>query len=258
MFATTNSVASCTAQRTLAASQVFAGLDEKLLAKLAAASHRERYPRGSALYEEGSPAEALILIVSGIVKVARGPSAGGNVLGLFGPRECIGAGAVVFGGHHTVTAHAASGVVEALRIPAAAVRDSMAQDAELASAMMRALFNYTAVLTEKLDILHAGSVPQRLARLFLVLSERFGDELEQGSLVIPIPLSRRELSAFVGARVESVIRAVSAWQKRGVLRTSPLGFEILVPQALRDIADGSGSDVLTLPSEDSPLRATHA
>lgn len=236
---------------------MFTGLDEKLLAKLAAASIRDRYPRGSVLFGEGSPADSLILIVSGIVKVARGPSAGGNVLGLFGPRECIGAGAVVFGGQHTVTAYAASAVVDALRIPAATVRDSMAQDAELASAMMRALFNYTAVLTEKLDILHAGSVPQRLARLFLVLSERFGDELEQGSLVIPVPLSRRELSAFVGARVESVIRAVSAWQKRGLLRTSPFGFEILAPQVLRDIADGSSSESLSLPGDDAPLR-THA
>jgi CRP-like cAMP-binding protein len=219
-------------------------MDGRLLTMLSAQSCRARVVRGSALFTEGSPADSLILIASGIVKAVRStPDLDVNVVGLFGPHDCIGAGAVVFGGVHTVTAYAASAAVEAWRVPAGAVREAMQREAEVASAMMHVLFNYTATLTAKLDLLHAGSVPQRLARLFLMLSDQFGDELEDGSLIIPVSLSRRELAAFVGARVESVIRSVSAWQKLGVLRTDCAGFEILAPNALIKIANGETCDV---------------
>jgi CRP-like cAMP-binding protein len=242
MSATAGSVITCSAERALGASRGFARVDGRLLTMLGAQSFRVRALRGSTLFAEGAPADSLLVIASGIVKAVRStPDLNVNVVGLFGPHDCIGAGAVVFGGVHTVTACAASAVVEVLRIPAAAVRETMAREAEVGSAMMHVLFNYTATLTAKLDLLHAGSVPQRLARLFLMLSDQFGDELEDGSLIIPVFLARSELAAFVGARVESVIRAISAWQKLGWVRTADSGFEILAPHELISIANGQSA-----------------
>jgi CRP/FNR family transcriptional regulator len=65
--------------------------------------------------------------------------------------------------------------------------------------------------------------------LLLTLAERFGDEQEGHGTLVPVVLSRGELSSLVGARVETVIRVLSRWQKQGLLETSREGF------LLRDI-----------------------
>ncbi|UCF66913.1 MAG: Crp/Fnr family transcriptional regulator [Acidobacteriota bacterium] len=48
----------------------------------------------------------------------------------------------------------------------------------------------------------------RLAHLLLVLKERFGEVAEDGTLAIRLPLSRQDIAALLGARPESVSRAI--------------------------------------------------
>ena len=223
--------------RLLAVSHAFSGSDPALLLQLGAQTLRGRRVRGTALFEQGTAADALCLITSGIVKLTRStPDVELNILGLFGPRECVGMLSLAPGATHPGTAVAASDSVEFLRIPVNVLNECITRDPRLASALLRASSNYVDVLTTKVDVLSAGSVSRRLARLFLTLGERFGDELEEGSLVIPVSLSRRELSLLVGSCMESVIRVVSAWQKQGLLRTSPSGFELINPGTLRELA----------------------
>jgi CRP/FNR family transcriptional regulator, nitrogen oxide reductase regulator len=106
--------------------------------------------------------------------------------------------------------------------------------------MNRALLAHCRLMHTKVDILAAGTVPQRLAALFLDLAERFGDEDGEGTHYVPLALSRSHIASYIGARVETVIRCCSAWQKRGVLSTDRNGFVIADPGALRDIARGVG------------------
>ena len=237
---TTTRIASniCTIERTLAASPAFSGVDSALLTALGAQSLRSRRVRGTALFQQGEPADGLCLVTSGIVKLSRSTAESELcILGLFGPKECIGMPSLP-GARHSTSAFAASDVVEFLSIPAAALNAGM-RDPGLAAALLRAATTYSEVLMSKVDVLSAGSVPRRLARLFLMLGERFGDELEEGSWVIPISLSRRDLSLMVGSCMESVIRVVSAWQKQGLLRTHATGFELQTPLVFQEIARGT-------------------
>jgi len=200
---------------------------------------RGRRSRGIALFEQGEPADGLCLVTSGIVKLSRSTAESEpSILGLFGPKECVGAPSLALGARHAASAFAASDVVEFLTIPAAALNAGM-RDTGLASALLRAATTYSEVLTSKVDVLNAGPVPRRLARLFMTLGERFGDELDEGAWVIPVSLSRRDLSLMVGSCMESVIRVVSAWQKQGLLRTHATGFELPRPAALQEIARGA-------------------
>ncbi|MFZ5896966.1 MAG: Crp/Fnr family transcriptional regulator [Myxococcota bacterium] len=233
----------CAVDRLLAVSHPFNGLDPALLTQVAAQTVRGRKVRGTPVFEQGTPADALYLITSGIVKLTRSTAdVELNILGLFGPRECVGVPSFLAGATHAGTAYAATDSVEYLRIPINALNEGIARDARLAAALLRATQSYADVLTSKVDVLSAGSVSRRLARLFLALGERFGDELEEGSLVIPVSLSRRELSLLVGSCMESVIRVVSAWQKQGLLRTSANGFELIAPSMLREVATRAEAD----------------
>ena len=78
----------------------------------------------------------------------------------------------------------------------------------------------------KVEILSAGSVESRMAALLLDLSRRFGDDFDDGSVSIPIALSRQELASLVSTSFETAIRVMSKWQKKGVLETRPDGFVI--------------------------------
>ena len=73
-------------------------------------------------------------------------------------------------------------------------------------------------------MLSAGSVDARLATLLLDLADRFGDDLEDGTVLVPLPLSRQDLADLVSTTFESAIRVMSRWQKQGVVQTRSGGF----------------------------------
>lgn len=91
----------------------------------------------------------------------------------------------------------------------------------------RALCNTSTVLRGRIEVLSAGSVPQRLATLLLQLADRFGDTGDDGVVRIPVALSRGALARLVSARVETVIRTASEWQKRSLMGSDGGGFRTL-------------------------------
>jgi CRP-like cAMP-binding protein len=217
-------------QATLRGSSLFRGLTPRHLEGLERASHRRTVERGESLFRAGDEADSITLITVGLVKVVRYlPDTTETILGLFGPRELVGLIAALQGRPYPATAIALSQRVEVLSVRSAAVLEVMRQETALALTINQALIYQAKILHEKIDVMSAGAVPQRLASLLLTLAERFGDEQEGHGTLVPVVLSRGELSSLVGARVETVIRVLSRWQKQGLLETSREGF------LLRDI-----------------------
>ena len=76
-------------------------------------------------------------------------------------------------------------------------------------------------------------MPRRIAMFILDLDERFGDEREDGSHAIPLALPRGRIASYVDARVETVIRCLSAWRRKGLLISESDAMVIPSPEALR-------------------------
>jgi len=55
--------------RLLASSGLFSGLDERALTSIVAEAHELRFIKGQALFHEGDPADAFMVITKGSVKV---------------------------------------------------------------------------------------------------------------------------------------------------------------------------------------------
>jgi CRP-like cAMP-binding protein len=219
---------------------LFRGLGEAPLEALARSSHRRVIERGEALFRAGESAEQVTLVVSGLLKIVRYmPDATEAILGLFGPREAVGLIAVLQRRPYPATAIALSGEVEVLSIRGADVLEAMSRDTTLALSINQALMYQAKILHEKIDVMSAGSVPQRLASLLGMLAERFGDELEDGTTAVPVALSRGELSSLIGARVETTIRVLSRWQKAGLLETNRDGFCLRDQATLEAIRQGT-------------------
>ena len=225
----------------LRASKLFHGLNEGWLTRLASESRLVRLGENEYLWRAGSQATHFTIIQRGLVQVLQ-PTPGGDdsLLALFGPRESLGDTAVMERGVYPADAVAASDAVEILRVRAEPVLAALPREPELSQALNRALLDHTRALRAKITVMSAGAVSQRIATLLLHLSDRFGDEDENGRVFIPVPLSRSALSRLVGARVETVIRTVSRWQKDKLVVTTKDGFEIESLERLQALARGSG------------------
>ena len=223
----------------LRVSPLFRDVSAELLQRFARETVARRFEDGQALWQPGEVATHFMLVIRGLVQVLRrSPSGDTTTLGIFGPRECVGTVAVLGRKVYPAEAVAQGDVVELLAVRAEPVLLAMNDDPALALAFNRALCEQTTMLRSRIDVLSAGAVPQRLATLLLHLAERFGDTDEAGRAYIPLALSRAALSRLVSARVETVIRVASDWQKRGLLATDAAGFQLHDPAALQAIADG--------------------
>jgi CRP-like cAMP-binding protein len=209
----------------LARAPLFRDAAAATIAQLARAAREVVAAEGDALGHEGAPATDVVLITRGLVEVVRRGAGGDDAtLALFGPRELIGLPAALEAGAYPAAAIAVAAEVRAIAVPALEVRAAIDRDHALARAANQALIGHGKVLRAKIAILSAGSIEQRLAALFEHLAERFGDDVD-GALHIPLTLTRRMIAQLVGARVETVIRALAAWRRAGVVDA---GTEIVI------------------------------
>ena len=219
-----------TADRALAllrASHFLRDVPATVVAELAASASVRELPVGARLWHEGELATCFHVIAAGLVTVRRCLASGAEVIvAIFGSRENVGDTAALEGGRYPAEAVVTSEHATVVRVDAQRVLEQSALCPALALALQRALCRHAAALRTKVDILAAGSVRARLANLFLHLASRFGDELADGAVVVPLALSRTTLASLVSARTETVIRALRPWEKDGVLSTRDGAFRI--------------------------------
>ena len=72
-----------------------------------------------------------------------------------------------------------------------------------------------------------GNTPVTREELGMYLIERFGRPADAGGgVTVDVNLTREEIGQLVSARVETVIRILSRWQKAGWITSRPGGMEI--------------------------------
>jgi len=226
-------------ENSLRASPLFGTLGHDAVRSLTPHVRRRRFERGAGIWRAGEDAACMALIASGLVKIVQ---PGGAIIAILGPHETFGELAIVSDSPYWADAVAATRELELLCVDAVAVRAASQSSPEFARAMSRSLVGHGRALHEKIRIMSAGCVERRLAALLRHLLDRFGDELEDGSTVVQIALSRAELGCLVGATIETTIRTMSRWQKQGLVSTTDEGFIVHSPRRLEEILGGPALD----------------
>lgn len=223
----------------LARSDLFAGVPPEALAKLSNHAWSRSFRLGEHVFETGQAASVFTIVKQGVVKIVNTGAAGEDcILGVFGARQSIGTSAATRASVYQAAACAITERVDVVRIDARRVLKAARENAEVATALNRALLAHSEVLRAKIAIMSAPTVPQRLAKLFLALADRFGEGAERGRLVLSVALSKLDLAGLTGASAEAVLRVVSAWERAGILGLLQHGYVILRPQALRSLSEG--------------------
>ncbi|HEX6288625.1 MAG TPA: Crp/Fnr family transcriptional regulator [Herpetosiphonaceae bacterium] len=197
---------SMTLQQTLSTIPLFADLDERALQALARCMCECRYRAGQYLTYEGQPAEALFVVLSGRVRLARTANDGREqVLAVVGSGEVFNMEPLLDGGLTPTTARAMSAVT-CLLLPDESLVPLIRQFPDLALVFMRQMAEQLREQAALIEDLGFRSVRARLARLLL-------NEAANGTAM----LTQAELAARAGTVREIVGRTLRQMADEGLV-----------------------------------------
>jgi CRP-like cAMP-binding protein len=216
----------------LAATRLFAGLDEETLGRLAERSTLRRYRRGQVIFAQGDPGDSLFVVASGRVKVMVGSAEGEEmVLATLGPHETFGELALVDGGERSATVE----VIEAtdlLVLTRTAFFDLLHQRPALVDGLLSMLGALIRRLTDQMSDMVFLDLNGRVAKLLLSLAADHGVPGEGGPL-IDLPFTQTEIAHMVGGSRQSVNQILRAFEGAGYIEVSGHTLRLLRVEALR-------------------------
>lgn len=201
----------------------FSGLPTEAQEWLAQRVSRKFYEKGAMLFLEGEDSERLFLVERGVIKVFRSLESGRElILGLFRHGDAVGEVALIDGQGYPASAcaHEDSTVLIMGRDD---YFSYLKRFDGAAIALLRDVMMRMRTIQRRMEDLGGGGVEYRLGR---VLQSFCASAPAQGGgrLYLPVPLTRQDFADMVGARVETVIRIMSRWQKDGLIGNDERGF----------------------------------
>jgi CRP-like cAMP-binding protein len=183
------------------------------------------WPAGFSLYQRGTQADGVFLVLHGHV-ILRSPLKGGRgfVSAIAMSGETFGAEGLATNGLYATDATAAEGA-ETLHLGTTQFRALVREQAAHAIALIGQVMTERVALLERLQELAAMNVEDRLASALLRLSDDTTFTLEDGSLKLEAA-HHRLLCEMVGATRESIALALSRMVSAGIARRGGATFVV--------------------------------
>jgi len=221
----------------LVQSPLFASLSDIDRARLEKQLLPRHYGKNDYLFFEGDPANWLVFVVKGRVKMIKHSESGREtILATFGAGQIVGEVAVLTGEVYPATAQALEPTFT-LHLPRQAYTDLVRSDPELAWALITELGRRLEQAHETIRSMAVEKVERRVARVILRLANSTGERLEGGAVRITVPLSRQDIADMAGTVLETAIRAMSKFQKLGYIETREGHIILLKPHQLVVLAE---------------------
>lgn len=191
-----------------------------------------RYRKNQVLFVEGEPARSLYFILTGRVKVYRvSPDGREQILHLLGDGEPIAVVPFFDGGPYPATAEVLEDA-EIAFIPFEGFERTARANPDVLIRMLRMMAQRMRHTQEELTALSLKNVTSRMAGRLLELSERYGEEVEDG-IEVNLQLSRQEIGSLVSASRETTTRVLHQFQREGVIRIDGPRITIVKPFVLQ-------------------------
>lgn len=186
---------------------------------------------GEVVIREGDPADRILLMTAGVVKVTKLARNGSEVvLDFRGPGEILGEQAML--GSTTRTASVtAIGAVTALAVAAPDFRAWLAVTPDAAVLLLGTLARRLREADRQRLEFGAAQTLARVAARLLDLTERFGLPSEEGA-VIEIGIAQEELAAWSGASREATVKALRSLRALGLVETHRRRLIVRDPEGL--------------------------
>jgi CRP-like cAMP-binding protein len=221
----------------LASSPLFAPLSARERAEVEKRLVRRRYERDEYLFFEGAPAEWLVVVVRGRVKMIKHSESGREtILSTFGPGQIVGEVGVLVGDAYPATAQALEPTL-ATSMRRSEYVDLIRTHPDLAWALITELGRRLQRAHETIHSLAVEKVERRVARVLLRMAAASGERLEGGAVRITVALSRQDIADMAGTVLETAIRTMSKFQKQGFVESREGHIVLVRPHQLVAIAE---------------------
>lgn len=190
---------------------IFSGLDDEDLSALSGLCIDKSFIPGEFIFWDEDPPEWFYIIAEGQVKVVKHSSSGKEfIIAFFGIGEVFGEVAVFENNPYPASAQAV-GEVRVIGIRRQDFSTFLASRPQVALRIINVLGGRLRNAQDRLRDFAGERVEQRLAGVLLMLSNKLGSTL---------PFTRQEIADMVGTTTETVIRLMSIFRERGVIRST--------------------------------------
>jgi CRP-like cAMP-binding protein len=205
---------------------LFSALDEQSAIALRGSMSEQSLKKGETIFQEAELGDQLYLITDGKVKLSHTSNDGRESLfTVLGPGDMFGELSVFDPGPRTSTAIAVTDVT-VLGLKHDVLKPWLIERSEVAQSLLQALANRLRRNSETMSDLVFADVPGRVAKVLLMLNEKFGTPAQVGRLVAH-DLTQEEIAQLVGASRETVNKALADFVTRGWIRLETRSVTIL-------------------------------
>lgn len=215
----------------LKSSTLLNAIDEGVLMSLAKCSHLAYAERGETIWIRGDTVDFFGLVGTGFVKMVRTTTKGQEVTAeLMGPGQIFGLLGVIEGSGCPLSSRAVSNTWY-LKIPKEAFLPIFGSNQLLKDALIRRTTLRLRLSPEMMAKMAVGTVSDRIALILYVLAESYGEQIGE-TIKLRVQLTRQDISEMAGTTVETTIRVMSKWQKKGIVSTDHRYVTIEDPERL--------------------------
>ncbi|MGD9127332.1 MAG: Crp/Fnr family transcriptional regulator [Planctomycetia bacterium] len=217
----------------LTATPLFSGVDPATLEDLAPYCSQKSYEDGQILFHAGDRADGFYIVVEGCLEVFRsGNNLREQTLHLLREGEMCGEVPLFSGGTYPATARARE-QLRAMFVPGDAFMNMAHRHPEMLLEMLAVLSKRLRHFTNIIADLSLRDVQARLANHLLQLTK------DQGSEVVTLESSKRQLATTLGTIPETLSRALAKLAASKVVTIDGSTITVHRPDALREIVDAS-------------------
>jgi CRP-like cAMP-binding protein len=196
---------------------LFSGAGKEELDFLLSRARSVRYPKDTAIFDQGAEAEAFYLLLDGHIRVVRLNPDGEQVVARYiNAGELFGFAVALGRTTYPATAIAAIDCV-ALAWPNEAWGELTARVPQLASGTYRTIGQRLQETQDKVMQMSTEQVEQRVAHTLLRLVQQSGRKTADG-IEIDFPITRQDIAEMTGTTLHTVSRLLSAWEEKGLVR----------------------------------------
>ncbi|MCB1331409.1 MAG: Crp/Fnr family transcriptional regulator [Maritimibacter sp.] len=212
-------------------STLLANAPEDVVTALLDRATIHRCDRGTTIFAQDDPAEAIFIVLDGWVKLHRIAASGIEaIVGVFSRGHSFGESVAMRQGTYPVFAESVTDCI-LMRFEARDMFNHMRKNPEMALAILNATYAHLISFIEQIEQLKARTGPQRVAEFLLALTKA-----PVGACSVKLPYDKVLIAGQLGMKPESLSRAFTKLRGQGV-RVRQTSAEIDDVQTLRGYAE---------------------
>jgi CRP/FNR family transcriptional regulator, nitrogen oxide reductase regulator len=220
---------------------MFAGLGPGEQDDLLREARSVRYPKDSAVFEQGAEADRFFVLLHGHLRVEKTtPQGQQTVVRYVSAGELFGVAQAMNLSHYPATAVAAVDSI-ALAWPSSSWQRLIVKYPSLASSALQTVGSRLQDTQTRVIEISNEQVEQRIAHALLRLAKQAGRKVDAG-VEIDFPISRQDVAEMTGTTLHTVSRILSAWEGQGLVEGGRQRIVLRDSQRLLKLADGDEDD----------------